>query len=581
MLAPCGGLLRWAPLCLVLLACAGSRLSPVAPALGLGLKYRLQVSSDAVHVEVEVRGKAGERLSFQVPDSLGAGRGFRIVSDVGARDGAGRPLAVSSPDAHHWECQMPREGTLWLSYRVRTDVEAHGLSPHEPGAGEMPKHDEDHVFLLGSLVLLAPAESARVQGPIPVEWQVPPGWQVLTPFGGEAPGLNTLLDNYLSAGKFSRATLEVPGGMTLEVAWFGEGDVARSPLPDVLPRVLGGAVGLMGGRAPVARYVVLLRPDYPSGMTQGTPREGSIQIHTPREVPLERVHQGALLSTLAHEYLHTWGREPGAELRVSSEPEPGGEMRWFIEGFVHYLAELALLESGTQALPAFLSTLGRAYASVSRNPLYGQESLAQASARFFDAPAAREFSYSGGMVVAFLCDLELRSRGQGTLARFLDQVPPGRLPVAWSPWLAAWTRHSGSPEPVATWVRTAAPLPFMDWVSRAGGEVRERERWVFDVGFEVRPEGLTVASLGPLVGAQGLVRGDVVLSVGGRAVSSAEAFLQELDPTGRPVTVQLRRGSELLELRLHRASRKEYEVSASENSVLRRWIPGYSHPGGG
>ncbi|EAU66411.1 peptidase, M61 (glycyl aminopeptidase) family protein [Stigmatella aurantiaca DW4/3-1] len=337
----------------------------------------------------------------------------------------------------------------------------------------------------------------------------------------------------------------------------------------------------MGGRAPVSRYAVLLRPDYPSGMTQGTPREGSIQVHTPREVPLERVHQGALLSTLAHEYLHTWGREAGAELRVSSEPELGGEMRWFIEGFVHYLAQLALLESGAQELSVFLSTLGQAYASVSRHPLYGQESLAQASARFFDDPAAREFSYSGGMVVAFLCDLELRARGQGPLARFLDQVPPGRLPVEWGSWLAAWTRHTGSPEPVASWVQTASPLPFLDRVRRAGGEVRERERWVFDAGFDVRLEGLTVASIGPLVGAQGLVRGDVVVSVNGRAISSAEAFLRELDPTGKPSTVQLRRGSELLERPLHRASRKEYEVSASGGSVLRHWSLGYSHPGGG
>ncbi|SEU34191.1 hypothetical protein [Stigmatella erecta] len=562
----------WVLLCLGVLACADARVRPVPPAAeGLALKYRLQVSPEAVRVELEIRGRAGERVSLQVPDSLGAGCGLRLVSDVEAWDGAGRRLPVLSPEGHSWECRLPHEGLVRLSYRVRTEAGAHGLAPNAPGAGEMPALDAHHVFLPGALVLLAPSSPDMVKGPISVEWQVPAGWRVLTPFGAEAPGLEVLLDNYLVAGTFSQVPVEVPGGLTLEVAWFGAGDVARSALPQILPRVLGGAVGLMGGRAPVGRYVLLLRPDFPSGLMQGTPRQGSLQVHLPREVPLERAHEGALLSTLAHEYLHTWGRDSKAELQLTSAPEPGGEMRWFIEGFVNYLAQLALLEGGAQDLTAFLSSLGRAYAAVERHPGYGQESLAQASTRFFEDPGARAFSYSGGMVVAFLCDLELRRQGKGTLAGFLGRVPPGRLPVDWKDWREAWTRHTGSPEPVASWIRTAAPLPFLDVVREAGGVVREQARWIFDVGFEVRPEGLTVASLGPLVGAQGLARGDVVVSVEGRAVSSVEAFLQALEPTGKSVTVQLMREGVPRELRLHRAFWKDYAVSADGPSVLGQW----------
>jgi predicted metalloprotease with PDZ domain len=345
----------------------------------------------------------------------------------------------------------------------------------------MPTLDERQVFFPGALVLLAPPATRAVQGPIPVEWQVPPGWQVLSPFGPEARDLPTLLDNYLAAGKFSRVTREVPGGLQLDIAWFGEGDVASSLLPGMISRVFGAAVELMGGRAPTARYVILLRSDFPPGQAQGSPREGSIQVHLPRNVPLERILEfGApnppvLLGTLAHEYLHTWGRDRAEGLEESDAPEPGGELRWFEEGFVHYLAYLSLLRSGVVDLHAFQSTImGRAYASVLKNPRYGQVSLVQASERFFEDPESRQLAYSGGMVVAFLCDMELRARGLGSLERFLDELPPGRHVEGWARWSEAWAKKTGSPEPVASWVRGTAPLPFHEYWERS-------ERWIPDL----------------------------------------------------------------------------------------------------
>ncbi|HYH94453.1 hypothetical protein [Hyalangium sp.] len=458
---------------LALVACATVRPSAPEPSEGLRLKYRVTVSSTEVRVLLEVHGRAGQRVPFQVAGSHGAGRDFRIVSEIASQDGDGASLALSAPGPHRWETQAPPDGRLRLSYRVRTDPEAHGLSHGQPGSGEMPKLDERHVFLLGALVFVVPAESSAVQGPIPVEWEVPPGWQILTPFGHEAPDLTTLLANYLAAGKFSRATLDVPGGLQLEVAWFGDEDVARSTLPELLSRVFGATLELMGSRAPTMRYVIMLRPDFPPGTVQGSPKEGSIQVHLPRDLPLERVHafrspgDPVLARILAHEYLHTWGRERAEGLYDSTGPEAGGELRWFEEGFVHYLSQLVLLRAGLMDSTAFLSAVDRAHASVQQNPWYGKASLAEASERFFEDAKARELSYNGGMVVAFLCDMELRARGHGSLERFLDLVPPGRQVQGLARWLESWEKKTGSTEPVASWVRTAAPLPFLDARTRA------------------------------------------------------------------------------------------------------------------
>ncbi|WP_218158121.1 hypothetical protein [Stigmatella aurantiaca] len=62
-----------------------------------------------------------------------------------------------------------------------------------------------------------------------------------------------------------------------------------------------------------------------------------------------------------------------------------------------------------------------------------------------------------------------------------------------------------------------------------------------------------------------------MVSVEGRAVSSVEVFLQTLEPTGKPVVVQLLREGVPRELRLHRAFWKDYAVSADGPSVLGPW----------
>lgn len=476
-------LLLWLVLGCGMGSCALVR-PPASEPEGLRLSYRVTVSSTDVRVQLEVHGRAGQRLPLQVTGSFGSARDLQLVADMAAQDGAGAPVQLASPAPHHWEVLIPSDGRLRISYRVRTDAKAHGLELSQPGFGEMPARDERHVFFLGTLVLLAPEESLTVQGPIPVAWELPPGWQPLTPFGHEAPDLSTLLNNYIAAGKFSRITREVPGGLQLEVAWFGEGELERSALPELLVRVMGTTVELMGGRAPTKRYVIMLRPDFPSGSSQGSPKRGSIQIHLPHDVPLERVHQfrspgePVLARILAHEYLHTWGSEPEEATESSGELESGGELRWFGEGFVHYLSHVVLLRAGLLDLDAFLSTVGREYATVEQNPWYGKASLAEASARFFDAPEARELSYSGGMVVAFLCDLELRANGQGSLERVLESLPPSSRVESLSQWLETWTKRTGSAEPVTSWVQTHAPLPFFEALKRGGAVPRETQRQV-------------------------------------------------------------------------------------------------------
>jgi hypothetical protein len=65
-----------------------------------------------------------------------------------------------------------------------------------------------------------------------------------------------------------------------------------------------------------------------------------------------------------------------------------------------------------------------------------------------------------------------------------------------------------------------------------------------------------------------------VVAVEGRTVSSVEAFLQALSPTGAPVEVRLLRGGIPRALRLHRAFQKDYAVNAEDDSVLGRMMRG-------
>ncbi len=80
----------------------------------------------------------------------------------------------------------------------------------------------------------------------------------------------------------------------------------------------------------------------------------------------------------------------------------------------------ALLAGGLIEPRAFLDEIGERLQRYQANPLYGQRSLPEAEADFWEDDAYR-FIYDGGASAAFLLDLGFQDRG-GSLERVLRQL---------------------------------------------------------------------------------------------------------------------------------------------------------------
>ena len=435
-------------------------LSPTAGSVSLA--YHVSAVNETLTVEVEIQGPPRSPLLLGVVGDYGALTELDLIDELRAHDRRGVPVALAGIDSHTWEPVLPADGWLRVTYRV----EIPDSSLDQPGSGELPALDEHHVFIPGFLTLVAPRTAAVVQGPIPVTWTLPAAWSSVTPFGARAPTLDSLLDNYLVAGRPSRDVLEIDGGLQIDLAWFGSQSATDSLLSTMLDRSFEAAVELVGGAAPTSRYLVIIRADAPAGTFEGSPKAESIQLHVPAglgpdAVAAMRSEGFPLLARIViHEYLHNWGRDRVPVPPSAEGPERGGAMRWYYEGFVDYLAHRALLGAGLVDHRTFIAGMAEYFEQLQANPEYGRRSLADASEAFFTSTSARRFAYTGGTIVAMLCDVELQSQGRGGLERFMAKVPPAGQLDSVEAWVGRWQHHAGSREPVERWVTGTEPLPF-------------------------------------------------------------------------------------------------------------------------
>ncbi len=148
----------------------------------------------------------------------------------------------------------------------------------------------------------------------------------------------------------------------------------------------------------------------------------------------------------------------------------------------------ALLAGGLIEPQDFLDEIGTRLRRYRENPLYGQRSLPEAQADFWEDDAYR-FIYDGGASAAFLLDLGLQDRG-GSLERVLRELQ--RV----APLTTAEIQNalSGVPENewVAEWL-SAGVNP--DWDARLGryrlrwrdGMLESQDDWATDALASIRP----------------------------------------------------------------------------------------------
>jgi predicted metalloprotease with PDZ domain len=263
-----------------------------------------------------------------------------------------------------------------------------------------------------------------------------------------------------------------------------------------------------------------------------------------------------LLGTVSHEFVHAWNVErirPRSLEPFDFERENMSGELWLAEGFTSHIGPLAIRTAGITDDRTYARGLSGTVNAVVNAPGRRYFSAAEMSmqAPFVDAassidPQNRQNTfisyYTWGSGIALALDLTLRQRFnlgldaymQGLWVEFGQNERPYTIADARAT-LGRVTRDPAfANDFFARFVEGQEAPGYTTLLAQAGFVVRlaaPGQAWLGDVAWRAEGGGL-ILQAGPLVGTPiylaGLDRGDKLLTIGGRAASSAEVVSEVL-----------------------------------------------------
>jgi predicted metalloprotease with PDZ domain len=298
--------------------------------------------------------------------------------------------------------------------------------------------DDRHAYFNGAnLFLYVAGETAR---PARLEIAtIPAGWTVATGLDPAADGTanafearsyDELIDAPVDVAAFARADFDVDG-VPHRIFMDGEGNYELTKLRDDIEKIVRSELAMWGGAPPYPHYTFITHC-VPDGVPGGGLEHGnSTTLMFQRFKFRPRDKYEDFLALVSHEFFHLWNvkrlrpRELGP---FEYRGETYTRALWIVEGVTSYYDELFLRRAGIWDADAYLRKTAEHVNNVQETPGRGHQSLEDSS---FDAwikyYQRNEHShnatisyYEKGQLVAWLLDLEIRSRSRGE--RSLDDV---------------------------------------------------------------------------------------------------------------------------------------------------------------
>jgi len=250
----------------------------------------------------------------------------------------------------------------------------------------------------------------------------------------QAHNYQDLIDHPVEMADFTRFEFEVssiPHAMTLT----GQHTTDITRLRADLIRICQHHIDFFGDDIPFDQYLflTLIRTKAYGGLEH---KKSSSLICSRKELPTEDMPEinpdyTRFLALCSHEYFHAWWIKtikPASFHVINLGRENYTEQLWIFEGFTSYYDELSLLRtkllSPEQYLTLFAQTLTRVQKSQGRYKQSLAESSFDAWTKFYqqdeNAPNAIVSYYTKGALLAFVLDIEIRSRSNDT--HTLDDV---------------------------------------------------------------------------------------------------------------------------------------------------------------
>lgn len=590
---------------LVLGACATAR--PAAARSSAPVQYRVDLTHGAtqyVHVQARIPSKAARTklaLPAWTPGSYKIRDFAKHVYGLSATSIDGRPLQVELVDKQTWEVRNGGE-PFDVRYRVFAATPSVRTS----------LLDDTHASINGASIFVF--EPGKLGRPRRVEIEAPQGWTVHTALPSRdgallADDYDVLVDSPIEVGTPTVARYD-QGGTAFEYVLTSPDALKldRARLLDDA-RALTAAFGEMMGGFPMKRYVFLMHVGDEGG---GGLEHADSTMMMMRSAAFERssgYDRAARL--LAHEFFHLWNVK-----RIHDEAlgpfdylsETYTRLLWFHEGFTETMESLAMRRSGLWTQQEYLDHVGRSLSSYSRKPGRDAMPLAETSFRAWTHGYQPEKNhrnetisyYEKGDLLGVCLDLRIRlaSEGKGSLPGVFrrlmrEYAEQGKGITAQAVVDAASAEAGVDLSPFfARYVEGVEPLPLRALLEEAGVVVKARPVWTKAGGADLPDAaakrawtglelaGTTVRNVVPSSPAEAaaVMRGDEIIAVQGRRVTSEDALRHALGRVGPGARASLTafRGSRLLELELdvQESPHRIYTLSlpAEPGPALKSWL---------
>ena len=503
------------------------------------------------------------------------------VFDLEVTDSGGASLATTHTAPQQWVVTT-HPSTVRVRYRVfgdRTDGTYLSIDPAHA-----------HINMPAAVIWARGLETR----PLNVRFEPPAGanWRVATQlFPGPdaqtftAPNLQYLMDSPSELSSFALRTFTVADGPRqpmFRIAIHHEGDEAElDGFARDVEKIVREERGVYGEFAPYDNGTYTFIADYlPWANGDGMEHRNSTILVSSSSL---RTNRAGLLSTLSHEFFHSWNveriRPKSLEPFNFDDANMSGEL-WLAEGFTNYYGPLVLQRAGLTRLSEFTATIASAMNEVTFSPgrqIHTAEEMSQ-MAPFVDAATSIDRTnfdntfisyYTWGQSIALGLDLTLRQRSGGkiTLDDFMRAMwrqfgkPGGRAP-------GYVDRPYTMMDAKAVLATVAGDRGFADdFFARfiQGHEVPDYVRLLAAAGLVVRPHapqsgfagqlrlqdspaGVRIAGAVPADSPAyraGLDRDDVIAAIGGKPIRDAEevdAAIRDTTPGNAMTVTYLHRG---------------------------------------
>ncbi len=496
-----------------------------------------------------------------------------------ARGADGRELSCSTDGEGTVKVDLDGRNSAVVERTLRFLDRSSGVAPHHPWASSLT--GSSALFYGGDLALVPrdPEYDAGVE----VQFIVPDGWKVLSPWGRETrfspPDLRSLSDNFFLAAKDFSAAGRTIGSMQFLVAgpsdWMEAGGLG---VGDEVFELLESALDTFGD-LDAGRYAIFLLPlsgtSHRRGLLhRGANAKGSLVAYVDHRDSVEAGDHP--LSVVAHEIVHWWNPR-------SLRPMKNGMPAWFTEGLTSYYEKLLLLRSGVIGWDELAQAMVDEWSLSGEKIPSGREiSLEEACERFGEDPVCTTLAYARGACLGFAVDLWMREHSEGwvsldswmrsLLRRSNDGAQSESAPTFLSDlWSLAGAE---SLTVLRQWLTARETVPIEHALGRLGYRVERRARAQLGIRLEAGPN-TTVGELvsdGPAAAC--LQTGDVILTLDGLDASTPLQYrkvLFALEPD-RDVEVRIRRGEEEMSLRVRLGSRLEPRAIPLEQLGAEHWM---------